>query len=615
MKQFKITIMKKLRKKIVLLFAVLLIIALGCNEDYLKPQPLSFYSPDNTFTDAEGMWGALTACAATMREEFYGDAPPIITESIFSEVAVEGTTDKSGPAQNLNIQITPDAELDNTNYNRIGFYWTAGYEAIKYANTVISRINKATYASDNEKNEILGTAYFYRAYYYYRLTHQFGDVPLLLQEVTIPKTDYYSTKREVILQKIKEDLQFAQDWVTDNVDRGKVTKGAVSHLLTKVNLALGDFDAAVISASNVIDGSVYALNTSRFGKDKNNAAKNIIWDLHRPENKYIADNREGILLAIDKLGIEGGWPMGISTMRQCVPNWGRNILTPSGKKGINDAVGVEIDLSSKYGRGIGRYRGTGYSTRTIWTDPNDLRHAPGNWMDMKDLVYNEPALKTANDPWYGKNVQKRSNTGILLCNDTIRSWGGWPHYKVFIEDFENSRPEGGHTDWYIFRLAETYLLRAEAYYWKDDLANAAKDINAVRVRANATPVTAAEVTIGTILDERARELFYEEPRKTELTRISYIFAKTGKTAYNGKSYSSENFSDANFFYDRIMEKSDFYNKGVVTIHGDVYTMSPYHVLWPIPRAAIRANTLGHINQNKGYNGYESNVAPIDKIQE
>ena len=48
--------------------------------------------------------------------------------------------------------------------------------------------------------------------------------------------------------------------------------------------------------------------------------------------------------------------------------------------------------------------------------------------------------------------------------------------------------QGGHTDWYVFRLAETYLLRAEAYFWKGELANAAADINAVRTRAGAAPI-------------------------------------------------------------------------------------------------------------------------------
>ena len=86
-------------------------------------------------------------------------------------------------------------------------------------------------------------------------------------------------------------------------------------------------------------------------------------------------------------------------------------------------------------------------------------------------------------------------------------------------------------------------------------------------------------------------------------------------AYNGKSYSLETFSTDNFFYDRVMEKNEFYNKGVMTIHGDEYTMSPYHVLWPIPRNAIVANTQGQINQNPGYSGYENNLPPLTGIPE
>ncbi|MDQ3846264.1 MAG: RagB/SusD family nutrient uptake outer membrane protein, partial [Bacteroidota bacterium] len=258
-------------------------------------------------------------------------------------------------------------------------------------------------------------------------------------------------------------------------------------------------------------------------------------------------------------------------------------------------------------------RPTNYSQWEIWDDPNDLRHAKGNWMNMEDLLYNDPGLKTSNDPYYLKNLQLRNANGGLLCVDTIRSWFGWPHYKVFIPDANYSPMQGGQTDWYVFRLAETYLLRAEAYFWKGDLARAAADINEVRTRAKAAPIDASKVNIGTILDERARELFYEEPRKTELTRIAFIFAKTGKVAENGKSYSMTNFSDNNYFYDRVKARNNFYNTGIRTIHNDQYTISPYHVLWPVPSNAIQANSSGIINQNKGYFGYEGNVAPLDKI--
>ena len=173
---------------------------------------------------------------------------------------------------------------------------------------------------------------------------------------------------------------------------------------------------------------------------------------------------------------------------------------------------------------------------------------------------------------------------------------------------------GGNTDWYVMRLAETYLIRAEAYVWKGDMANAAADVNKVRQRAGCAAYTAANMSIGTILDERARELYYEEGRKTELTRIAYLFAKTGKP-YNGKTYSLSNFSASNFMVDRILEKNVFYRTNFVTIHQDMFKISQFHVLWPIPQSAINANSDGRINQNIGYSGADLNVPPLDVIPE
>lgn len=73
-------------------------------------------------------------------------------------------------------------------------------------------------------------------------------------------------------------------------------------------------------------------------------------------------------------------------------------------------------------------------------------------------------------------------------------------------------------DWYLFRLAETYLLRAEAYYWLNQTDKAAADINSVRVRAKADPIVASQVSIDYILDERARELFAEEIQKNGINQ-------------------------------------------------------------------------------------------------
>lgn len=608
---------KIIRSSAILLMGVMILES--CKKDWLEPKPLSINSPENTLVDAIGFNAALNACARNLRDEWYGDGAPIITETIFSEVAVEGTDDKTGPAQNMDLQIKPDAQLNSGDFNRIGWYWNQEWVGIRLANTIVSRLPAATSIPEATRNIILGKAYFYRAYDYYRLTNQFGDVPCPLKELTEAKTDYASVKREVILQRMKTDLDFAVQYVPWTADKGDVNKGAVYHLLAKINLSLGLFDDAITAASAVINNGTYKLMTNRFGVDAGIATKNVTWDLHRPENKAAAANTEVLFLVTERLGVPNNFAGGIQSMRNCVPGISiAGIVTPNGGVGISPLAGVEFDNMQWYGRGIGRCRSTSYHYKDIWDDVKDLRHdsTSGNWMYMENLRYSNPALKGV-DPSYGQRLQLYNSAGKQLCNgkDTLRRWYPWPHYKVYVPDVENTPMRGGHTDWYVMRLAETYLIRAEAYVWKGQNDLAMADINAVRTRAKCTPYTnAADMNIGTVLDERARELYYEEGRKTELTRIAFLFAKTGKS-YNGKTYTLANFSTSNFMIDRILEKNVFYAQNFITNHQDMMKISPYHVLWPIPQSAIQGNTDGRINQNLGYSGAELNVAPLDKIPE
>jgi len=608
--------MKNLYKLISLLTIMVIgmMVLESCNKDRLKPKPLSQFNPENTFVDVIGFNAALNGCARVLKNEWYGDGAPIITETIFSEVAVEGTDDKTGPAQNLDITIKPEANLNSVDANRIGWYWEQEWIGIRLANTIISRLPAATAIPDATKNIIKGKAYFFRAYDYYRLTNQFGDVPCPLKELTTVKTNYATVKREVILRRMKQDLDSAVLWVPWTADKGDVNRGAIYHLLAKINLALGLFDDAIAAASAVINNGTYKLMTARFGVDAGIATKNVIWDLHRPANKAAANNTEVLFLVTDAFGNAGRFVGGIQSMRQAVPGISiAGIRTPNGGTGISPLPNIEIDLMQWYGRGIGRCRSTSYHYKDIWDDVNDLRHdsTSGNWMYMENLRYSNPALKNV-DPYYGQRLRLYSATGTLLCSDTLRQWYPWPHYKIYIPDTENSPMRGGNTDWYVMRLAETYLLRAEAYVWKGDMANAATDVNKVRQRAGCAPYTAANMSIGTILDERARELYYEEGRKTELTRIAYLFAKTSKP-YNGKTYTLADFSLSNFMVDRILEKNIFYRTNFVTIHQDMFKISQYHVLWPIPQSAILGNTDGRINQNIGYSGADLNVPALDVI--
>ena len=170
-------------KKIIYAILTTMLLTTGCSESWLDPDPLSFYSPGNTLIDKEGMLSSVTACDRLLREEFVGQHSPILTAMIFSEQCVLGTTDISGPAQNLNEKILPTANNNWDQTNRMYWYWTNDYLGIRYANTVITRIDDATYESESERNNILGMALWHRAFRYYRLCMLFNDIPAVFTEV------------------------------------------------------------------------------------------------------------------------------------------------------------------------------------------------------------------------------------------------------------------------------------------------------------------------------------------------------------------------------------------------------------------------------------------------
>lgn len=606
---------------------ILSILVIGCRKDWLKPKPLSFYEPSIALSDANGMYSTLTACERNMRHEYFGDGAPILTEIMQSEIAVEGSTDKAGPQMDMDIALLPDANLNDVNTTKVGWYWYEGYKGIKYANSIISRIDDATFKDENEKNAVLGAAYFQRAYRYFKLTHQFGNVPFLGEEIDEPKYDFYSYDRWSILERIKKDLEFAYQWVPEKVDRGRTSKAACGVLLMKVCMALTNFDRAIEVGKEIV--AKHPLMRSRFTSNKNKPNTNLMFDLHSVEAKLDMSNTEGLMYVVAYPEVEGSDR--IQIMRNAVPFWNSgNVKTPDGKAGTSVTIASnetnpEMDINKTYGRGIGRLRSTWYFTNEIWRSDKEAKDMRGildknSWRKMEDLKYNHPSLKSSNNPWYGKNLVKPV---AMSVEDTIRCWYSWPQFKTYVPDPLQTQWAGGETPWYIYRSAEVYLMIAECYYWKSDLGQAAINLNEVRTRAGAEPITAADVNIGEILDERARELYYEENRHIELVRIAYTYAKTKKPCeiFGGQVYSLENISGpggassnikqrgVNFWYDRVVSKSNFYNKGVKHKWAE-YKISVHHILWPVPANVINTNLKGIINQNIGYPGAEKNVAPL-----
>jgi len=601
--------MKRIEKFIMILIVIFFI---SCSEDWLKPDPLSFYTPENVFVDKEGFESALVRCKKEINAENHGFVNFIQIEHAYSDLAV------CMKASDF-TQITPSSYGSNANNPPIVNFFLDVYGYIKNANTIISRIDDIEWSDQNAKERILSEALWFRSYWYYRLVNTYGDIPWEGKELKGPKLDYYSTSRWAILKKIQEDLEYAVERLPVTPARlGDVTKGAVNHLLAKVYLANCEFDKAIEATTEVINGP-YALMNERFGSDQSTTYQgkeshtelNIMWDLHRVDNKNHPANTETIYATVDRVEAppETRWnEVGCYSLRAYTPSYWK-VMDSEGNRACNWSTPTGDTL----GIGMAVVRTNHFFNYRIWEDEiyswettPDMRRADCNWVEMGDSI-SEIYTCLESSPNYGEPLSKKYYKSLA---DTANTWFSWPHYKLYVPTPNYHQPHGGPGDWYVFRLAETYLLRAEAYYWKDQLALAADDINKVRQRANAPLINASDVTIDYIFDERARELYAEEPRHSEMVRTSYIFAKLNRDGYN-----LQNFSEKNWYYDRVMEFNTLYKPPRFEFFSRKPTMNPEHVLWPIPQEVITANTLGRINQNIGYDGAELNEPPLETIPE
>ncbi len=134
----------------------------------------------------------------------------------------------------------------------------------------------------------------------------------------------------------------------------------------------------------------------------------------------------------------------------------------------------------------------------------------------------------------------------------------------------NYNPAYASTDFPVFRLADAYLMRAEANFRLGNIAAAVTDINKIRERAygNTTGnITEANLTAQFILDERAREFYYEAQRRTDLVRFGQFTNGTYNWQWKGGVY-------------------------------DGAPTSSHLNIFPIPGDEVSANS--NIQQNDGY---------------
>jgi hypothetical protein len=594
--------MKQIKKSAY--FIVPLIFFVSCSE-YLKPTPKSFFTQKNVYTNESGIESLLPTMRSNLMWEVTGWDNTMALQFMVSDLAIT-----ISPA-NLN-NVTPNLDPGNPVKPFLETFKKA-YVFIKNANTLLANIYNIKDINEQKRNELIAKAFWYRAYWYYLLVNDYGDVPWSGKLLSSPKVNYATYSRSAILERVQKDLEFAVKWLPDEISRNaEITKGAAQYLLIKVYLANYEFKKAINTANNLIENGPYSLMEHRFGVDKNDPKRNLQWDLHRWQNINSSENTETILATIDRPEAPKDAKVGTYLNRMYTPSWWK-ILGPKGFRltdhttPAGDTLGIgnsDVHPNNYYNYKIWNKESSKYN----WENTPDQRRAAMNWVEMTDIIAYNPK-----SPWKGKPFTQKFYSDLA---DTFDTWFAWPQYKILVLNpltgtaYGNisSLPVGPAADEYIFRLAGAYLLRAEAYYWKGDIGDAAHDINVIRKRAHAPLISTSDVTIGTIFDERARELYIETPRHAEMVRVSYIMAHLGR---NG--YSIDNFSKKNWFYDRVMKVNDIYQITDPIFRGEKAHINPYNVLFPIPESVIEANVKGHINQNVGYQGSANNVAPIDTV--
>ncbi len=353
------------------------------------------------------------------------------------------------------------------------------------------------------------------------------------------------------------------------VSDGRVSNLVAQHLLAETYVTQQKWDEAIAAATVVIDDPNTALMAERFGS-KAGEPGDVYYDLFRKGNQNRSSgNTEALWVAQMETDVPGGYLSSTSMTgnpleRIHAPaSW--TLVDPDGVPAV---LGWRSNLNSG-GRGVSFMQPTAFFENNLWTSDfdKDIRNSSFNY--IRDFYYDDPA-----SAWFDSSAVKYPGPNLLAQGWRWYPWlskvttpGQHPDALYANRELGLLTAGGGstYTDQYYLRLAETYLLRAEAYLSKGNATSAAEDINAVRNRAKATPVDPGEVTIDYILDERARELSLEEDRRITLSRL-------GKLVERVRAYNSHNADD----------------------------IQDYHALWPIPTSEIEANINGNLEQNLGY---------------
>lgn len=599
--------MKKKIKFLVNIGLVLFMLSfVRCKSDneFLKENPKSFYTVDNVFSTSAQIDQVLIGIYSQIRQ--------LISTHIQYCLNWKGNgTDMYDVPQLRKANTFADYSLlnpDNSTFSQVYLTW---YSIIQKANLALnaSELPGVSWASANEKKYMVAQARFFRAYTYLNLAELFGGVPIVTEIVNTARFDFSrATRIETYQFAIDEMKAIENDLPETTTISGCLVRGAAQHFICELYLGMGiqlaqegksseakaAFTSSVSYGNKVIDGGTYSLMSTRFGTRKSEnevvikvydngvdnslsydtlrMSTNHYWDLFQEGNQNYQDGNKECIWAMQfdyaaYKTLDNGFNSLTGSVLRHPSNYGPSFRDASHGhlKGL---------LEDQGGRGLMMIMINFYTRDIIYSGKwnSDMRNSEICFRRrFKGNVTGDPFYKKI-VPWdelyYGRsveseNIRNQSYQWPISCKIATDKFTG-------LADGENR----GHLfrDDYLVRLPETILLRAEAKQRNGDKVGAASDINLLRSRAKCSYlVTAADMddSFNMILDERARELVYEEHRWNTLLRMGGTIA-----------------------VDRI-KKYAFWPETKATLTFN-------YNLWPIPQSVIDTNKDIKLEQNPGW---------------
>ncbi len=542
-------------KKFAIIFSSLAITfsLTACHKSFLNETPYSAYTPA-TLTDSLGFDAALVGLYNQLSNYYSWSA-----QQGWPSVWQVGTDVANATASQQGVEIPyyNYGTLTSTDV-AAGHIWALNYQMVNLTNIIIDNVENPSLnsISQSDKNSVEAEAKFFRAYAYNELATLFGSVPLVQHAITSPQTNFIRTPLDQINSFITSDLNFAASHLPDIESMpsnlkgklyGRANKYMAMQLLATAYLRIGKPDSAEIETQAIINSGRFSLINHRYGVVSNLPGDYYSDMFHYGNERRVQGNTEAIWVLEEEnpSTVVGG----------ITDNPQQRRVWTSAYYGIKGMVICD----SLGGRGIARLRLSNWVLYDLY-QPGDIRNSQYNI--RRKYYYNDPT-----SPKFGQQVPYTGpDTLYKICPCTTK-WGQFDPNNVFgyamIKDF------------ILMRLGETYLLQAEAQFDQGKLQDAANSINVLRQRAFANyptegEVSASDITMNFILDERARELLGEENRRETLMRTGTLVDRAIRLNSNDAQHPINGLTKTN-------------------------------LLLPIPLSEIQLNKDATLEQNPGYN--------------